>query len=755
MKGYGVAGMEKRNSILIVDDDTSNLMELSHILMPEYKISAAKSGETALEAARESLPDLILLDVIMPGMNGFEVIAELKKTDATKNIPVIFITGINASDNESEGLSIGAVDYIRKPFDVMVVKHRVRLQIEIINLRNDLEAAVKSAQAAAEAAKAANRSKSSFLASMSHEIRTPMNVIMGVTDILMHEEALSDKIADGLDKIYASSDMLLGIINDILDFSKIEAGKLDIIPAKYCVASIINDSIHLNMMRIGDKPIELELSINENMPANFIGDELRIKQILNNLLSNAFKYTNAGKVTLTVTYEAKDDIDHLILIVKDTGQGMSREQLSTVFEEYSRFNEKVNRAVEGTGLGLTITQRLIDRMNGEINVESEPGQGTLITVRLPQEIADGCVMGREAAENLCEFRRSFLSRRKDSEILRDPMPYGRVLVVDDTETNLFVAVGLMKLYKLRCDTAMNGREAIEKVKNGNVYDVIFMDHMMPEMDGMEAAKQLRALGYTSPIVALTANAVTGQKDTFLANGFDDFISKPIDIRQLDTILNHLVRDKQPPEVIEAARRQTNGTEGENGSKRTQEDLMLLGSFIRDARKVIVLIERLCDDPGLLGSEKELRAFTVVIHGIKSSLGLIGEKDMSEEAYSLERAGRDQNIGFIELTLPGFLSKMRGLLDKLEVTNDEESGDIEGLSEKLLSVKELCEDYDRKGAFDVLAGIKCPKEARDVIGKITEHILHSNFDEAAEMAAEYARELEGGSPAYAVRKDIDR
>ena len=737
--------MEKKNSVLIVDDDSSNLMELFHILRSEYSILTAMDGVAALEKANEFSPDLILLDIIMPNMTGFEVLAELKKSEKTKSIPVVFITGLSDEGDESEGLAAGAVDYIRKPFNATVVKLRASQQIQLINLRRELENAVSVAEAA-------SKSKSAFLANMSHEIRTPMNAIMGITDILMQNETLPDEIEDGLDKIYASSEMLLGIINDILDFSKIEAGRLDIIPAQYNIASMINDSVHLNVMRIGNRPIQFELQIEETIPAELIGDELRIKQILNNLLSNAFKYTDAGTVTMSVGFEpllppspADGPICCVVLCIRDTGHGMTKEQLSRLFEEYSRFNENANRNIEGTGLGLSIMQRLVDLMSGEIHVESEPGKGTAVTIRLPQGIAGPGTLGKEVAENLQSFRRNDMLYRKRSRIKRDPMPYGSVLIVDDIETNLFVAVRLMNPYKLHIETAINGRDAIDKIIDGNVYDIIFMDHMMPEMDGMEATRLLREHGYTSPIVALTANAVAGQADVFLENGFDAFISKPIDIQQLDSILNQFVRDKQPPDVIEAARLLAGSTgQGNTGDAQPQVESILLESFIRDAQKAVSMLEefRLKEQ---YGDEEDLRKFTITVHGMKSSLWNVDEKKLSELAGQLEEAGRDGNTDIIKSSVPELLAGLRVLLEKYEPeqdTNEEtQDEDVEGLRNELLAIQKMCADYNRKGALDKIAGMKNGSlRTRTVLNDIKEYVLHSEFEDAESAASAYAKEL---------------
>ena len=450
-----------------------------------------------------------------------------------------------------------------------IISHNSRRRLGVL-----VKERTRELEIATEAANTANRSKSTFLANMSHEIRTPMNTILGVTEIMIQDESITDDIEEKLNKIYSSSDLLMGIINDILDFSKIEAGKLDIISAKYFIASLVNDSIQLNMMRIGDKPIQFEINIDENIPANLLGDELRIKQVLNNLLSNAFKYTEAGMVTLSVFCEpsenGNEDEINLGFSVRDTGRGMSKEQIEKMFDEYSRFDEESSPNIEGTGLGLSITQKLISLMNGKIQVESVPKAGSLFTVRLPQGKPDSELIGKELAESLQQFRNIGTMNKKRGQIAKDPMPYGKVLVVDDVETNLYVAEGLMKPYMLHIETVGSGKSAINRIKEGRSYDIIFMDHMMPVMDGLEATKLIRELGYKEPIVALTANAVAGQADMFLQSGFDDFISKPIDLRQLNSILNRLIRDKQDPEIVEEARMQAQKLQEEIEERALQE-----------------------------------------------------------------------------------------------------------------------------------------------------------------------------------------
>jgi signal transduction histidine kinase/ActR/RegA family two-component response regulator len=420
------------------------------------------------------------------------------------------------------------------------------LESEVRNRTAQLQKTQKDLEVAVKAAESASRTKSAFLASVSHEIRTPMNVILGVTEIELDDEGLPIKYRDSFEKIQTSGELLLHIINDILDLSKIEAGKFELIPGEYDLPSLIYDVANQNMTHFECKRLEFEVKVDENLPVLLFGDELRMKQILNNILSNACKYTSAGTVKLSILAKQMFDNDGgcvLSFSISDTGQGMSEEQVSKLFEEYTRFNREANRTTTGTGLGMSITKGLLALMNGEIAVESTLEKGSTFTVTIPQEVRSDKRIGRALADNLQEFKLSDHAPLKKAKLKRELMPYGKVLLVDDMTTNLDVATLLLRPYGLQIDKALSGYETIDKVEGGMVYDVIFMDHMMPKMDGVETTKKLRASGYTQPIVALTANAVVGQADMFLENGFDGFISKPIDIRQLDELLNRLVRDK--------------------------------------------------------------------------------------------------------------------------------------------------------------------------------------------------------------------
>jgi len=598
----------------------------------------------------------------------------------------------------------------------------------------------------AEIAEESNQAKSKFLAAMSHEIRTPMNVILGVTEIQLQDDTLAPHVREAFVQVYNSSDLLLGIINDILDLSKIEAEKMELSLARYELASLINDTAHLNMMR-NSKPIIFELSVDPNAPTNLYGDELRIKQILNNLLSNSFKFTEEGRIKLHVSVEEGEGDDvALIFTVSDTGQGMSKEQLNMLFTEYTRFNLDANRTIQGTGLGMNITQRLVHMMGGKISVDSKVGGGTTTTVRLPQKRASDTRIGTELAENLSKFRVDTSQSVRRGTITREYMPYGRVLIVDDVESNLYVAKGLMAPYGLTIDTSNNGFEAIDTINEGKEYDIIFMDHMMPKMDGIEATKIIREHGYTLPIVALTANAVVGQAEMFLKSGFDDFISKPIDIRQLNAVLNRLIRDRQPPEVIEKAHRDKDAASRTlappSADAATPE---LLAVFARDAKRAMPILESAATSALKLTAD-DLQLFTTCVHGLKSALANIGEKRLSHTALALEKAGKAGDKNAITMQTANFIKALKKIVKKADADHDRAMDDAAGqdenpehLREQMAIIAKACREYDEGTVLATLEALKkmsWTRETGEMLMKISELLLHSDFEDAAEVAEKF-------------------
>jgi CheY-like chemotaxis protein/nitrogen-specific signal transduction histidine kinase len=400
----------------------------------------------------------------------------------------------------------------------------------------------------AEEAKSASEAKSRFIANMSHEMRTPMNVIIGLTDLMLEEnEPVSVK--ENLRKINTAGNTLMGLISDVLDISKIEADKLELTPVQYDVASLLNDIITLNMIRIEDKPITFHLDITEKLMSTLDGDDLRVKQIVNNILSNAFKYTRKGTVTLGMNcIRVEQDDIWLSFYVSDTGIGIRQEDIGKLFSDYNQVDTRSNRNIGGTGLGLSITKKLVELMGGDISVDSEYGTGSTFRIRIKQRFVNDKTIGQETVNNLCNFNYTDSKKKAYEKLVRPDLSYATVLVVDDMQSNLDVAASLLRKYKIHVDCVLNGHAAIDKIKLGEpVYDAVFMDHMKPGMDGVEATIKIRALGskyaQTIPIIALTANAIAGNEQMFLENGFQAFLPKPINIMSLDLAVKRWVRDK--------------------------------------------------------------------------------------------------------------------------------------------------------------------------------------------------------------------
>ncbi|MDR0518929.1 MAG: response regulator, partial [Clostridiales Family XIII bacterium] len=416
-----------------------------------------------------------------------------------------------------------------------------------------------------EAAESSSRAKTYFLANMSHEMRTPLNAIIGLSELALEEDGeMGAGSREKIEKVHTAGMNLLGIVNDILDISKIESGKFEIVDGEYDTPSMINDTVMVNMTRIGHKPIDFKLKISNKLPVTLIGDELRIKQIYNNLLSNAFKYTKVGTVEWRVYHEVDaSGTFWLVSQIKDTGVGIKDTDISKLFEDYSQVsNAQEGQRIEGTGLGLSITRSLVDSMGGSIEVESEYAKGSTFTVRIKQIDPGSPAIGAEGARSLENFSFNAEKRKRQEGLARVQLPHARVLSVDDVVTNHDVARGFFKPYGLKVDCVTSGFEAIEIIKKGDVkYDAIFMDHMMPDMDGIETTRRIREeigteYARTVPIIALTADAIVGNDKKFLENGFQDFLSKPVDIQSMDAVIRKWVAKKEPrnPDDGETAER---------------------------------------------------------------------------------------------------------------------------------------------------------------------------------------------------------
>ena len=585
---------------------------------------------------------------------------------------------------------------------------------------------------AKELAEQSNRAKSVFLSHISHEIRTPMNAILGIAEIQLRDKYCLPDTRDAFDQIYESGDLLLNIINDILDLSKIESGRMEIVPINYDIPSLINDTAQLNRLRYDSNPIEFTVHVDENTPIDLFGDELRIKQILNNILSNAFKYTEKGKIDFFISAETmpeKDDVT-IVFKIRDSGQGMTKNQIEKLFDEYIRFNLETNRTIVGIGLGMSITKHLIELMNGRIAVESEQGKGSVFTVYLPQKRMSPAVCGPELTERLRNFRFQSNSLSKKMRFIREYMPYGSVLVVDDVESNIFVTKGMLLPYGLKIDSVTSGFDAIEKIKSGDIYDIVFMDHMMPRMDGIEATKILREMGYTHSIVALTANALVGRAEMFLRNGFDGFISKPIDSREMNHILNEFIRNRKPHDVVEAARQEQQKKEYEKIISISDE---LSAVTAHDIENALAVLGKLL--PDINNDTADMRLFITTVHGMKSALANVGEHSLSNTALRLEETAAGGEKAALPDETEKFMNALRSVLEKTkrpesEIGADVSREDMAFLRNKLDEIKTACGKFILKDAKTALSALKrktWPRTINDTIDEISMCLLRGEFE----------------------------
>jgi len=731
-----------------------------------------------------------------------------------------------------------------------------------------------------------NKSKSSFLASMSHEIRTPMNAITGMAELLLRLE-LSDEARGYARDIKHAGNNLVSLINDILDFSKIEAGRLEINQGKYMLASLINDSVNIIRMRIGEKPLRFFTNIDSNIPNSLIGDEVRMRQILLNLLSNAVKYSEKGHIGLSILTQKREDKQVWLKIsVADTGRGIKKDDLVKLFGEFVQVDTKKNKGIEGTGLGLAITRQLCILMGGSITVESEYGKGSVFTAIIPQEINSPepfaaveepykkkvLVYERRSiyAQAVCWslenmrvpyvivtnqddftnalFREDWfyvfsgyglyyqikpvmeqcaslhdgkkpplalmlewgteeyipnvrfmsipvqslsiantLNGKEDSKgyaestgVIRFCFPCARLLVVDDIATNLKVAEGLLAPYRTTVDTCLSGRQSVEMAKKIN-YDIILMDHMMPEMDGIEATAVIRAWEEEErktnparrqiPIVALTANAVVGMKETFLQCGFNDFIAKPIDVSKLDEILNRWIPKEKRERITESKNSGTKQDSRDDGLQNSASDSLfpsilnidtakgismtggtvenykqVLSLYCKDVEERLPLLEKTMEDDNL-------NMFITHVHAMKSASASIGAAEMSAKAAEMENAGKSGDIEFIRKNLLDFTRQFKKLIEEInaiykngkETKQTAQSADISEEQSLLLRDLRPALEAQKTALIDRILD-ELNKQAnngiRSSLDQISDNILIAEYGKAVEVIDDLLKKRSG-------------
>ena len=494
---------------------------------------------------------------------------------------------------------------------------------------------IRLLQEARQSAETMSQAKGDFLAHMSHEIRTPINAILGMDEMILRESA-EENTLEYAEDIRKAGNTLLGLINDILDFSKIEAGKTELIPVDYQLSSVLNDLSSMIGPRAEQKGLKFVVKVDPSIPDCLNGDEIRIKQIIMNLLTNAVKYTKEGTVTLSAEHYRDGEDIFLRICVSDTGVGIKKEDIDKLYIAFERIEEDRNRTIEGTGLGITITQQLLSLMGSRLEVESVYGKGSDFFFTIRQHVVKDAPIGDYTAA--VEKLESTRGKYHESFIAPD----ARVLAVDDTEMNLVVFANLLKKTQMHIDSAMSGDEAIILARAVK-YDLIFLDHRMPVKDGIETLEEMRAdekgLNRDTPVVCLTANAISGMREKYLAAGFCEYLTKPIDPARLETMLYELL----PEELVLPAPETDDNASDDNDNSELLE--IYLGN-----------IETMSNEIQELYEKEDWKNYTIKVHALKSTSRLVGETEVAELAAALEKAGDDGDIAFIRSNNDSLLSK---------------------------------------------------------------------------------------------------
>ncbi|BDX04567.1 response regulator [Planctobacterium marinum] len=495
--------------ILIIDDEKSNLKILTDLLSTDADVSVAKSAEQGLWKAKKFQPDLILLDIIMPDVDGFETLKRLKNEPDLNEVSVIFITGLDTADNEKYGLDLGALDYIRKPFNAAVVKSRIATHLKLIQQTKELRKLSVKLREADEA-------KSRFLANMSHEIRTPLTSIIGYAELLKKNEISGMASEQAVDIIATSGNHLLNLINDILDISKIEAEKLELESVSCLLPVLLEEVFALIKPKIELKKLGFDLELQFPIPSHIITDPTRLKQVLINLLNNAIKFTEKGSVKLIVC--ASNEL--MKFNVVDTGVGISKEQQARIFSAFEQADVSVTRQFGGTGLGLNISKYLTTRLGGDLSVSSVPGVGSDFEASITLCPGDEA----QSINNETDYAKVIHSQKVRQAT--NVQLSGKILLAEDQkELRMLLTMMLSKL-GLDVTAVENGLQLVQQAQLQD-YDLVLSDIHMPEMGGEEAIALLLDAGINVPTIALTANAMKHEVENYLNKGFTDHLSKPI------------------------------------------------------------------------------------------------------------------------------------------------------------------------------------------------------------------------------------
>ncbi len=561
-------------------------------------------------------------------------------------------------------------------------------EIELSLAQEELQRKIKELDEAKNAVEKAENARDIFLANMSHELRTPINTILGLNELILREsqeEAVKEYARD----IRQAGSILLALVSDILDFSKLEADKMELNEGIYDVSSLLNDLINSISVQQRRKKLDLVLKIAKDIPYKLFGDEIHIRQIIGNLLSNAVRYTEKGKITLQIEWKevAKDSIE-IYVIVKDTGIGIKEEDIPKLFMAFQRMDSTLRSKNDRTGLGLAITDRLVEMMGGKLEVQSVYGKGSAFSFRIIQKVVDREPLGdfekqyRESLRSMEDYHEKFIA------------PMGRILVVDDNAMNLAVAQGLLKATRLQVDVASSGEECLELIKR-KTYHLICMDHMMPVMDGVQTLHAIRKLeGNPSrdvPVIALTANAVAGARELYLKEGFQDYLTKPIDADKFENLLIEYLPDNV---VYLTNNRDISDEYGDAGGEIEfdirESQLYLMGFNLRNGLRYMggdkALYGKVLHDFHSILQEKEtalrdflqkgdMPGYTIIVHSLKGNARNVGADDLADEAFELEKMAKAGQLEDVTVRSPILFSMMNNMRNSLRVyLESEDSGE---------------------------------------------------------------------------------
>lgn len=654
------------------------------------------------------------------------------------------IHSLNMKSNDEIGDLYFSIDNTVSAMEVYVNDLKTKQKLE-----NDLRVA-----------EASNEAKSTFLSNMSHEIRTPINAVLGMNEMILRESEEKNTLVYA-NNIASAGHQLLSIVNDILDFSKIEAGKMEIIPTEYDISSTINDLVTMVKALADKKGLDLEVKIDPHIPCLFFGDEIRVKQCVTNILTNAVKYTEKGSVTMEVSGHEASDTEKASLPeelktakfagrrpyvlkfrVVDTGIGMKEEDLGKLFSPFERIDEIRNRSIEGTGLGMSIVKKLLAMMNTKLSVKSVYGKGSDFSFEVLQQVVKSDEIGdfteryRKLAQQKSDYHEAFHA------------PDAHILITDDNAMNLMVVTGLLKRTKIQIDTASSGAETLKKTA-ARKYDMIFLDHLMPEMDGIETLQKLKA-DVTNPnhsgvpCIALTANAISGAREQYLSAGFDDYLTKPVNGPKMELLIKHYLPENL---ILDASKEEEDSVEDGDEWYKTfsgipginaSEALKNCGTtdILKEAvNEFHLTIPEKSDEIEKFFANKDWKNYTIRVHALKSSARLIGAMELSELSLHMEMAGKDSDEALIEKNTPELLSKYRAfeklLIPVVPVQDaDDDRPEIseQDLSDAYEELKALVEAFDFDGAdriIGMLEGYRIPFSEKDKWERV--RIMEKNVD----------------------------